>query len=264
MNRRRHALLIAAPAAGLLSALALAGCRATTSASSPAAAQPAASPSIRGLTTPGLPTPSLSIPGTHTSVHGYTIAADVGTLVVDGKIGDVTVVGSHRSGVEVVAQAAYSSAPPAIARTVSGTTLTVGYTCTVQIACGVAFVIAVPSGTAVRAATGTGAIRLTGLTGPVTAKADAGFIDGSGLTAQTASFTTDVGGVDVAFTSPPLTVTAGTRLGSITIRVPATSAYHVTANAVAGQVTVSVPQGSGAARVITARTDVGTVSVSPS
>jgi hypothetical protein len=59
-------------------------------------------------------------------------------------------------------------------------------------------------------------------------------------------------------------VTAGARIGSITIRVPVANAYHVTANAIAGHVTVSVPQGSGAARVITARTDVGTVSVSPS
>jgi hypothetical protein len=254
MNRRRHALLIAAPAAALLFAFTLAGCKAT------AGATVASSPTAAG----GLPTPSLSIPGTHTSVHGYTIAAGVGTLVVDGKIGDVTVIGGRRSGAEIVAQAAYSSTPPAITRTVSGSTLTVGYTCTVQIACGVAFVIAVPSGTAVQATTDTGAIRLTGLTGPVTAKVDAGFIDASGLTARTASFTTDVGDVDVTFTGPPLEVTAGTRIGSITIRVPVTDTYHVTANAIAGQATVSVPQGPDAARAITARTDVGTVNVSPS
>jgi len=248
MNRRYSPLLVA------VLALMLAGCKASATVSAPSTTIPAAD----------LPSPSLSIPGTHTSVHGYTIAADVSMLVVDGQIGDITVVGSNRSGAEVVTQAAYSSTAPTITRTVSGTTLTVGYTCAMQIACGVAFVIAVPSGTAVHATTDTGAIRLTGLAGPVRAKADAGLIDASGLTAQSASFSTDVGGIDVTFTSPPRDVTAGTRVGAITIRVPVTVAYRVTANAIVGRVTVSVPPGAGAARTITARTDVGSVSVTPS
>jgi hypothetical protein len=251
MNLRRYALPLAA-----LAVLALAGCEgsAAVSAAATSVGQPGAN----------LPTPSLHIPGTHTSVRAYAISAAVGTLVVNGKVGDVTVVGSDRSGIDVVAQAAYSSAEPGITRTVSGSTLTVGYTCPVQIACGVAFVIGVPSGTMVHANTDTGAIRLTGLAGPVTAKADAGVIDASGLTARTASFTTDAGGIDVSFTSPPGDVTAGARVGAITIRVPTTVAYQVNANAVVGQVTDSVPQESGAARTITASTDVGSVDVTHS
>jgi hypothetical protein len=89
-------------------------------------------------------------------------------------------------------QAAYSSKPPVITRTVSG--------------------------------------------GTITAKADAGVIDATGLTAQTTSFVTDVGGIDVAFTSPPRD----------------------------GRVTVSVPHGAGATRTITASADVGAVDVAPS
>ena len=270
MNRRRYALLLAA-----LIALALAGCKSGATASTtvtprptailPPVSVPTASPPtvVAGQRAANLPTPSLSIPGTHTSVQGATVTADIGTLVVDGKIGDITVVGSDRSGIEVVDQAAYSSTPPVIARAVSGSTLTVSYTCAVQIACGVAFVIAVPRSTAVQAATDTGAIRLTGLAGAVTAKADAGFIDASGLTAQHASFTTDVGGIDVTFTSPPRNVTARTRVSAITIRVPATVAYHVIVHTIVGHVTISVPQGSGSARTITASTDVGTVDVTP-
>jgi hypothetical protein len=251
MNRRSYALAFAA-----LTMLALAGCKASATAAGPTAGAATAT-----RTGSSLPSPSLSIPGTHTSVRGYAVSADVGTLVVNGKIGDVTVVGSHRSGIEVVAQSAYSSTEPAITRSVSGTTLTVGYTCAVQIACGVAFVIAVPSDTAVHATTDTGAIRLNGLSGPVTAKSYAGFVDGSGLTARTASFTTDAGGIDVTFTSPPGDVTAGTKAGGITIRVPGTVRYDVTANSIVGHVTVSVPRSATAPRTINATTDVGSVSV---
>jgi hypothetical protein len=249
MNLRRTALFLAT-----ITALALTGCKGTPTITATAVPAPAAI----------LPSPSLSIPGTHTSVRGYLITADAGTLVVNGEVGDVTVVGSDRAGVEVVTQAAYSSKPPDITRTVSGGTLTVGYTCPVQIACGVAFVIAVPRRTAVHAVTGTGAIRLTGLDGTVTAKADAGVIDATGLTAQTASFVTDAGGIDVAFTSPPRDVTASTRVGAITVRVPVTVAYQVNAKAIVGRVTVSVPHGAGATRTIAASADVGSVDVAPS
>jgi hypothetical protein len=250
MNSRYSPLLVA------VLVLALAGCKAgaAVSVAATSVSQPGAN----------LPSPSLHIPGTHTSVRSYAISADVGTLLVNGRVGDVTVIGSDRSGIDVVAQAAYSSAEPDITRTVAGSTLTVGYTCPAQIACGVAFVIGVPSGTTVHANTDTGAIRLTGLAGPVSAKADAGLIDASGLTARIASFTTDAGGIDVSFTSPPGNVTAGARIGAITIRVPATVAYQVNAHAIVGQVTVSVPQDPAAARTITASTDVGTVNVTHS
>jgi hypothetical protein len=250
----RRALLLAGLAALALTGC-LTGCRANATASAPATGSQSGA---------NLPVPSLSIPGTHRSVLGTTVTADIGTLIVNGKVGDVTVVGSDRSGIEVVDQAAYSSTPPHITRTVSGRTLTVGYTCAAQIACGVAFVIAVPRGIAVHADTDTGAIRLTDLAGPVTAKVDVGLIDASGLTAQNVSLNTDVGGIDATFTRPPRAVTAATKTGAVTIRVPVTATYHVIANAVVGHVTVSVPQGSGAARTITVSVDLGAVSVTPS
>ena len=248
MNRR-YALLFAA-----LLALVLTGCKTSGTTAMTRTSQP----SVITLT------PSPSIPDAHKAAHRYKVTADVGTLVVDDTIGNITVTGGQRSGVEVFADATYSSTPPDITRTVSGGTLTVGYTCPPQTPCTVTFVIEVPSGIVVRAATNTGSIWLKDLAGAATATIGAGRIYASGLTAQTASFTTGAGWISAAFTSPPENVTASTMLGTIQIQVPATATYRMITNAVGGNVTVGVPQGAAAARTITASTNLGNVEVTPS
>jgi hypothetical protein len=249
MNRRRCAL----PFAALL-ALPLAGCTMSGTAAMTATTQPSEI----------ILTPSPSAPGAHKSVHWYKNTAAVGTLVLDGKIGDVTIMGSQRSDVEVIAEEAYSSTPPHITRTVSGGTLTVGYTCLAQIECTVTFVIRVPSDITVHAATGTGSIWLKNLAGAATATIGAGSIYATGITAATASFSTDAGWISAAFTSPPTEVAASTMLGTIKIQVPAAVAYHLITNAVGGIVTVGVPQNAAATRTITASTNLGKVEVTPS
>jgi hypothetical protein len=209
-------------------------------------------------------TPTPSIPDAQTSVHKYKVTADVGALVVDAPIGNITITGRNRPGIEVIADATYSSTPPDITRNVSGGTLTVGYTCPTQIPCRVTFVIGVPTGIAVSAATSTGSIWLNNLADAATATTGAGYIYASGLTAQTASFSTDAGGIDAAFTSPPADVTANTMFGTIEIQVPTTATYRMVTNAVAGRVIVTVPQGSAATRTITASTNLGSVEITPS
>ena len=208
-------------------------------------------------------TPTPSIPDAQTSAHKYKVTADVGALIVDAPFGNITVTGRNRPGIEVFADATYSSAPPDITRNVSGGTLTVGYTCPTQVQCRVTFVIEVPTDTAVSAVTSTGSIWLKNLTGAATAKAGAGYIYGTGLTGQTASFSTDAGGIDAAFTSPPVAVTANTMFGTIEIQVPTTATYHLITSAVAGRVIVTVPQGTAATSTITASTNLGSVEVTP-
>jgi hypothetical protein len=249
---RRYTLLFA----GLLCpvVLALTGCKASgTTAASP-------SPPITAITL--IPSPSFVDP--HTFTHRYKVTADIGTLVVDNTIGNVTVTGGDRSTIEVIAYATYSSKPPDIIKTVSGGTLTVGYECPPAVPCRVTFGIWVPSGIAVHAATDTGSIWLNDLAGAVTAKAGAGYLFGSGLTGQTASFSTEAGGINAAFTSPPTALTVNTMLGTINIQVPANVPYNVTGNAVGGAVAVSVPQDAAAERTITASTNLGSVNVTPS
>jgi hypothetical protein len=211
-----------------------------------------------------MPTPAPSISGTYKSAHKYKVTADVGTLVVDDTVGNITIYGRQKPGVEVSAYATYSSTPPEITRTVSGGTLTVADTCPAQTACEVTFVIGAPSGIVVRAASDTGSIWLKSLAGTVTAKADAGYIFGSGLTGQTAILTTDAGQINAVFTSPPTDVTANTMFGAINIQVPVNVTYHVITSAVGAQAMVSVPQDAAAARTITASTNLGGVNVTPS
>lgn len=219
----------------------------------------AATPRLSVSAAEAAATPSLSVPGTHTSVATYRIASPVSTLVVTSHVGNITVAGSDRSDVSITEQVAYSSTAPSTTRTLAGRTLTVGYSCHVQLACGVAYIIDVPDGVTVQAATGTGAIHLSGLAGSLTAKTDVGYIDASGLRCAAATLTAHAGGIDATFAAPPSSVTASTDAGGVTLHVPASFAYHVTTHDLVGKATVSVPQAAGSSRSLSARTDLGTI-----
>jgi DUF4097 and DUF4098 domain-containing protein YvlB len=149
-------------------------------------------------------------------------------------------------------------------RTVSGTTLTVTYTCQAQVVCGVAYTLQVPRAVTVQVTTGTGEIRLAGLAGSVTAEADAGIISATGLTGASVSLTTNVGGISASFAAAPATVRAVAHIGAITLRLPGAASYKVTANAHVGKAAVSTRRSSSSAHVITATTDVGAIVVAPS
>jgi hypothetical protein len=257
--------------AGLIG-VALAGCH-TTGAASPASTGPAsAGPASAGpaSTSPpsagpasARPSPGLSIPGTHRSTTEYRISSPVSTVIVISHAGNVTVTGGGGSATSVTQQATYSKTPPVTTRAVSGGILTITYSCPVQLVCGVSYVVQVPRDAAVQATAEAGAIRLSGLAGNVTAKADVGLIDATGLTGASVGLTTEAGGITAAFATPPAAVQAVARVGAITLRVPGGVSYRVAANAHVGKATISVPQSSSSAHVITATTDVGAITVRP-
>jgi hypothetical protein len=228
--------------------LTLAGCH-TTSSASPAGSAVTASP-------------RLSVPGTHESTTVYRVSSPVSSLVVTGHVGDVTVVGGG-SATLVTQQIDYSKTPPATSRSINGRTLTVTYTCPVQLVCGVAYIIQVPRDVAVQATTDTGAVRLTGLAASVTAKSDVGFITATSLTGASVRLTTGVGGISATFTAAPATVDAVTRVGAITLRVPDAATYKVSVDHHLGKATVSVRQSSSAPHAITVVDDVGDVLIAP-
>ncbi len=204
------------------------------------------------------------MPGTHRLTTVYRVSGVIGSVVVTSHVGDVTVIGgSAGSAVSVTQEAEYSSRPPVTSRTVSGRTLTVTYTCSVQAVCGVAYVIRVPRDVTVQAAADAGSIRLTGLGGRVTATVKVGSISATGLTGSVVSLTTDVGGISAAFAATPATVDAVTRVGAITLRVPGSVSYKVSVDAHLGKATVSIPQSASSPHAITATADVGTVLIGP-
>ena len=111
---------------------------------------------------------------------------------------------------------------------------------------------------------GAGSVRLTGLAGSVTAKADVGLINATGLTGASVSLTTRVGGISASFTAAPTAVRASANVGAITVHVPGTTSYKVAADARVGKTTVSARQSASSGHAITATTDVGAIVVAPS
>jgi hypothetical protein len=248
-----------------LIALLLAGCSTSGSAtpSSASATPSSASPSSASPSSASA-SPGVSIPGTHKATAVYQISVPVSTVIVTSHAGSVAVTGGSGPGISVTEQVTYSRTRPVTSRAVSGQTLTVGYTCPTEIVCTVSYVLRVPRTVAVQATAAAGSIRLAGLAGSVTAKADVGLISATGLTGASVSLITSVGAINAAFAAAPTTVQATARVGAITLRVPGTASYQVSADAHIGKAAVSVPQSASSAHAITATTDVGAIVIAPS
>jgi hypothetical protein len=194
----------------------------------------------------------------------FTVTARVTSVIIDGGSGSVDVTGTSGSTVTVSQQASYSSTPPAATHVLHGTTLTVSYTCPAELVCGMAYDVTVPRGVAVSVSTGAGAVTLTSLAGTVSARANAGLITAVDLRSAVASFNANAGGVTATFSAVPRSLTAATNVGPITLTVPGSVAYRVTTHTVVGTSTITVRRDSGSAYSISAHSDLGTISVSPS
>jgi hypothetical protein len=247
-----------------LIALLLAGCTSGSATPSSASATPSSATPSSASPSSASASPGVSIPGTHKATAVYQISVPVSTVIVTSHAGSVAVTGGSGPGISVTEQVTYSRTRPVTSRAVSGQTLTVGYTCPTEIVCTVSYVLRVPRTVAVQATAAAGSIRLAGLAGSVTAKADVGLISATGLTGASVSLITSVGAINAAFAAAPTTVQATARVGAITLRVPGTASYQVSADAHIGKAAVSVPQSASSAHAITATTDVGAIVIAPS
>ena len=194
----------------------------------------------------------------------FTISARVTAVVIDGGSGSIAVTGTSGSTVRVSQAASYSSTPPAATHTLSGTTLTVSYTCPTELVCGMAYNVQVPAGVAVSVSTGAGSVTLTSLAGTVTARAAAGLITAVELRSPVATFNSNAGGVVATFSAAPRSVTATTNVGPITLTVPGSVAYDISTHTLVGTSTITVRRDSSAAHSISARSDLGSISINPS
>lgn len=259
---RPGACVLALPV--MLIALLLAGCSTSSSATPSSASATPSSASAPPSSASASASPGVSIPGTHKATAVYQISVPVSTVIVTSHAGSVAVTGGSGPTISVTEQVTYSRTRPVTSRAVSGQTLTVSYTCPAEIVCSVSYVLRVPRTVAVQATAGAGSIRLAGLAGSVTAKADVGLISATGLTGASVSLITSVGAINAAFAAAPATVQATARVGAITLRVPGTASYQVSADAHIGKAAVSVPQSASSAHAITATTDVGAIVIAPS
>jgi hypothetical protein len=203
--------------------------------------------------------------GSHTTpAKTFTVTARVTTVVINGGAGTIDVTGSSRGSVLVSQQFSYSKTPPAATHTLSGTTLTLSYTCTSQLVCGVAYVVQVPRGVAVKAVTRAGSITLTSLAGPVSARTTAGLITAISLSSPTADLKSNAGGIDATFSAAPVSVRASTNVGPITLNVPGSASYKIDTHTFVGSSTVTVRKNAASPRMITASSDLGSITIDPS
>jgi hypothetical protein len=203
--------------------------------------------------------------GTHNPpAQAYTVTARVTTLIVKGGAGTIDVAGSDRGTIGVSQQESYGKTAPTATHVISGTTLTLSYTCPSEFVCGVSYDVQVPAGVAVRVSSDAGAITLTALAGPVSAQTSAGLITATGLTSPTASLKSDAGGIDAVFSAAPASVHASTNVGPISISVPGSASYAIDTHTYVGSSTVTVPKSPASPHAISASSDLGSITISPS
>jgi hypothetical protein len=205
----------------------------------------------------------LGTTGHYPAATSFTIDRRVTTVIIEAGSGSVDVTAASRSTVAVSQQASYSTKPPAASRTLSGTTLTLSYTCAAELTCGISYTVAVPRGVAVRVSAGTGAITLTSLSGLVSAQTGAGLITAVDLRSASVSLKSDAGGIIAACSVPPRSLHASTDLGAIALTVPGSVAYKISARTFVGTSTITVRRSASSPYAITTSSDVGSVSISP-
>jgi DUF4097 and DUF4098 domain-containing protein YvlB len=190
----------------------------------------------------------------------------VSTVVVNGGAGTITVTGTSAAAVTVTEQAYYSNSakPPLTTHVDRDGTLTLAYTCPIQLTCGVSYVIGVPRRAAVQVSDREGAVTLASLAGPLRAQTLTGVITGTGLASPSAMFKSTAGEISAAFSGVPASVSASTTAGPITLTLPPAAAYRVHAHTYVGNSTVTVRQSATASSVISASSDVGSVTISDS
>lgn len=248
---------------------------------SPRALQIAGPALAAGTLIVGLASCALSVGGLQHRTNSYTTGRGVTALVVTDQAGDVRVTGGSADSFSVTEHISFHGTAPATTHRTAAGTLTLDSHCPATETCTVGYTVTAPRSTSLRVTDGAGTvtvgslggpvtvhlnagkISLSSLAGPVDASSHAGSIGAQRLTSARASLHVSAGGIEVAFAAPPAAVIAATDVGAITVRVPGTVQYRVTAGATVGKVRVSVPRGTSAARTITASTKTGSITIEP-
>jgi len=213
--------------------------------------------------------------------RSYSVTGPVQTLVVDAHVGGVHVTGGNSATVSVTEHLTFRHTVPVTTHRTAAGTLTLDSNCPAAETCAVAYDITVPRPVTVRVSDSVGAIRLSSLSGPVTAHTDAGDIDlasvsgpinitgqagsilGQNVSSTQAGLHVTAGTIDVTFSAAPATLTATATAGSVTLRVPGSVPYAVDASTSVGSVQVGVLNSAGSPHAITAWTTTGSVTIEP-
>jgi hypothetical protein len=193
----------------------------------------------------------------------YTIGGRVTTVVIDAGSGSVDVTGTGRSTVGVSQQAAYTTTPPTARHVLAGSTLTLSYSCRVELSCSVSYTVQVPRSVAVRVSASEGDVTLTSLAGPATVQTSSGLITAVSLDSAQVSLKSDAGGIIATCSTAPLSLRASTTVGAITLAVPGSVGYAISTRTFVGTSDITVRRSARSPHVISASSDVGSISISP-
>lgn len=197
--------------------------------------------------------------------ESYLVNSPVGRIFLEGKMGAVSITAADRTTISIAAHLDYRGRAPVITRRVIRHRLNLSYTCpSGSRDCGVSFDVTVPRGIGALVQLSVGDIRLTGLSGVISAYTQIGQIQASGMSAEAIVLRTGTGMISAGFTVPPQLVYAHAGTGSVAIRVPSGTAYKVAASTQVGSVRITVPQAADSTHVIRATTGTGTVTVTGS
>ncbi|MDQ4104688.1 MAG: DUF4097 domain-containing protein [Actinomycetota bacterium] len=201
---------------------------------------------------------------TITEHNTYTITEPVTSLKIENPVGNTQIEGTDATTVTVTEQLRYTGNPPQTRFPVIGSQLALSYTCPGLFDinnCSVTYVVKVPRRLAIEIDNQVGGTTLIGLAGQLTLSSTAGNIDAIGLTSDAVTARSSAGTITLGFAAPPTTVDAQAQVGSVTVRLPASTAYAVAADSQVGTADVTVQQDSGSAHRIRAHSQVGSVSI---
>ncbi|MFC0848460.1 DUF4097 family beta strand repeat-containing protein [Streptomyces noboritoensis] len=174
----------------------------------------------------------------------------VKTVQVDSGSAELTVVPGAEGEVRIQQRLSWSVRKPKVVKEWDGDTLKLRPECDgtfalTSLGCSVQLDLTVPAGVALKVNSGSGTVRVSGLTGPVDvdggsgsvklygvrgpidASVGSGSFSGAAIGSTEAEVHSSSGHAELEFVTPPRRVTASTGSGSVDLRVPAGSHYRV-------------------------------------
>ncbi|WP_371652617.1 MULTISPECIES: DUF4097 family beta strand repeat-containing protein [unclassified Streptomyces] len=188
-----------------------------------------------------------------TSSHTSVETSDrhpVRTIQVDAGSAELTVTPGVEGEVRIQERLSWSLRKPKVAKEWDGDTLKLRPECdgrfaVTSLGCSVELDLTVPAGVALKVNSGSGTVRVSGLTGPVdvdggsgtvklygvrgpiNASVGSGSFSGDAIGSTKAEVHSGSGHAELEFAAPPREVTASTGSGSVDLRLPAGSRYRV-------------------------------------
>jgi hypothetical protein len=192
-------------------------------------------------------------------------AESVTTVVLRGVPGRLTVAGVAGQRVSLTGQLHWTGRAPALATAARPARhrLQLSYHCAAGSPCTGDLRLAVPRSTAVVLDQPSGQVTVTGLAGPLRITARSVDISAAALRCPALAVSVTSGHLSASFARPPGRVAVTLASAQATLHLPASVAYRVSQRITSGYLRASIPQASGAARVITARVDSGELELLP-